>query len=373
MGGRRRAAVPITCRFLAARPVRTAADAVGIGMALMLMLLLAGLWAGVRERVTTYDDHLGADLVVVPVGTESLFAEPGLLPAPSVRAVRATEGVDTAAALRTRYLILELSHGKAAVAAVASDPSGRLGGPWDFARGSPPQAPNEVAVDALFADQHGLSIGDLLPMLGHPMRVVGLTEDTDMFMTPLVFTTTEAMDEMLASPDTTGAVLITTSDAIAVSDRLRRQGYTVRTPGDLRRASLTQATRIFGSPVRLMIAVAFAAGTLIVALVSSSRLAEQQRDLGVLKALGATPRRVGAVAFATTGILTGLGALTAVVLLIMVRELLAWWRPAFPVELTAMTLAGTAAAAAAMALLAAWLPARRLARLDAASAFRSHP
>jgi ABC-type antimicrobial peptide transport system permease subunit len=341
-------------------------------MALMLMLLLAGLWAGVRERVTTYDDHLGADLVVVPAGTESLFAEPGLLPGPSVSAVRATEGVDKAAALRTRYLILELADGKAAVAAVASDPASGLGGPWAFARGRSPQAPDEVAVDALFADQHGLSIGDLLPMLGDPMEVVGLTEDTDMFMTPLVFTTTEAMDQMLASPDTTGAVLVTTSDESVVAERLRLQGFSVRTPGDLRRASLTQATKIFGSPVRLMIAVAFAAGTLIVALVASSRVAEQQRDLGVLKALGATPWRVGAVALATTAILTGLGALTSVVLLMMVRGLLAWWRPAFPVELTGMTLAGTAAAAAAMALLAAGLPARRLARLDASSAFRSH-
>jgi hypothetical protein len=35
-------AVPVTRRFLLARPVRTAAGVVGIGLALMLMLLLAG-------------------------------------------------------------------------------------------------------------------------------------------------------------------------------------------------------------------------------------------------------------------------------------------------------------------------------------------
>jgi len=40
------------------------------------MLLLAGLWVGVQDRVTTYDDHLGADLVVVPAGTRNLFADP---------------------------------------------------------------------------------------------------------------------------------------------------------------------------------------------------------------------------------------------------------------------------------------------------------
>ena len=60
-----------------------------------------------------------------------------------------------------------------------------------------------------------------------------------------------------------------------------------------------------------------------------------------------------------------------VVLLLAGRELLAWWRPAFPVVLTPGTIAQTAAAAVVMALLAAWLPTRRLAQMDAASAFRS--
>ncbi len=64
MTGRSEGSVAITRRFLITRPVRTAAGAAGIGLALMLMLLLAGLWVGVQDRVTTYDDHLGADLVV---------------------------------------------------------------------------------------------------------------------------------------------------------------------------------------------------------------------------------------------------------------------------------------------------------------------
>ena len=77
------------------------------------------------------------------------------------------------------------------------------------------------------------------------------------------------------------------------------------------------------------------------------------------------------VAVTETVVLTALGAVTSVVLLLAGRELLAWWRPAFPVVLTPGTLAQTAAAAVVMALLAAWLPTRRLAQMDAASAFRS--
>lgn len=362
--------VPVTRRLLVARPIRTAAGALGIGMALMLMLLLNGLWSGVQERVTTYEDHLDADLVVVPAGTGSLFADPGVLPADTVATVTRTPGVEGAVALRTMYSILELPHGKAAVAAVASDPTGP-GAPWSFAAGRAPQTSDEVALDRLFAEHHGLAISDRLPILGHPMRVVGLTEDTAMFMTPLVFVTEQAMTEMLRASDTTGSVLVTASDPAAVADRLRAQGLNVRTPKQLHDAALEQATKVYGSPVRLMVAVAFAAGTLIVALVAYTRVTEQQRDLGVLKALGATPARIRRVAVTETVILTILGALAGVVLLLATREVLAWWRPAFPVVLTGESVTRTAVAAAVMALLAAWLPARRLAKLDAASAFRS--
>jgi putative ABC transport system permease protein len=363
--------VPVTGRLLAARPVRTAAGAVGIGLALMLMLLLAGLWAGVQERVTTYDDHLGADLVVVPAGTRNLFADPGVLPAPSVADVAAVEGVDAAAALRTMYQIVELPHGKAAVAVVAADPTSPLGGPWALRTGRAPSRVDEVTVDALFADQHGFELGDRLPVLGHRMRVVGLADDTALFMTPLLFTTTDAMNSMLSSPETTGAVLVSTDTPARVAERLRAAGYTVRTPDQLRASSLSLATKIYGAPVRLMVAVAFAAGTLIVALVAYTRVTEQQRDLGVLKTLGATPGRLRRVAVTETAVLTALGAATSVLLLLAGRVLLAWWRPAFPVVLTPGTVAQTAAAAAAMALLGAWLPTRRLAKMDAASAFRS--
>lgn len=362
--------VPVTRRLLAARPLRTVAGVLGIGMALMLMLLLNGLWSGVQERVTTYEDHLDADLVVVPAGTDSLFADPGVLPADTIDVVRRTTGVDSAAALRTMYSIVELPHGKAAVAVVASDPGGP-GGPWSFDAGRAPVTDEEVAVDALFAAQHDLRVGDRVPVLGHPMHVVGLTEDTAMFMTPLVFTTEKAMTEMLHAGDTTGAVMVGTGEPTAVAGRLRAQGLTVRTPGQLHDAALALATRIYGSPVRLMVSVAFAAGTLIVALVAYTRVTEQQRDLGVLKALGATPARLRRVALAETAALTLWGAVAGVALLLLTREVLAWWRPSFPVVLTGQSLTRTAIAAAAMAVVAAWLPARRLAKLDAASAFRS--
>lgn len=226
-------------------------------------------------------------------------------------------------------------------------------------------------MDAVFAEEHGLAVGDTLPVLGQELRVVGVTGGPSLFMTPLVFTTGSTLARLLKTPGTTGAVLVSTSDPAAVADRLRAAGYTVLTTGQLHDASLRLATRIYGGPVRLMVGVAFVAGVLVVALVAYTLVAEHRRDFGVLKALGATSGRLRWLALAQTMTLTALGAVAAVVLLVAGRAAITAWRPDFPVALTATSVTRTAAAALAMALLAAWLPARQVTRLNAASAFRS--
>lgn len=362
--------VPVTRRLLTARPLRLFSGAVGIGLALMLILLLDGLWVGVQDRVTTYEDHTGAELAVVAPGTENLFSDPGVLPSSAVSRVAAVRGVRWATGVRTTYAILELHGDKVAAALVGAVPS-RPGGPWELRAGRAPVTSDEVAVDGLLADRHGLVVGDRLPVLGRPLRIVGLTTDTAMFMTPLVFLTHDGLTERLQATGTTGAVLVGSDSPAGTATRLRAAGFTVRTTAELHSASLRLATRIFGGPVRLMVGVGFVAGTLIVALVAHTLLTEQRRDLGVLKALGADDGRVRRMALAETAALTGLGALAGVALMLVAQVVIAAWRPQFPILLTGATVARTALAAAAMAVLAAWLPARRLARLDAATAFRS--
>ena len=92
MPGFTRGSVPVTWRLLTDRPVRLAVGALGVGLALMLILLLDGLWVGVQNRVTlfedhtgAFEDHTGAQLAVVAPGTDSLFADASSLPIPQRR------------------------------------------------------------------------------------------------------------------------------------------------------------------------------------------------------------------------------------------------------------------------------------------------
>ena len=362
-------AVPLTRRNLFAEPRRLVAAAVGVGLAVMLILLLDGLWAGVRSQVTRYSDRAGAALFVVPPGSRLLFTDYATLPASIADDVARVDGVDWVAPVRGQYAIVELHGRKVAVSLIGSIP-GERGGAWSLAEGRAPEADDEAVIDSVVARRHGLDVGETVDLLGRDFRIVGLSSDTAGFMTGFVFVTHEATDELLQSPGTTSAVLVGTKDAGRVQATLQARGLEVLDRDEVRAEGVALATRIYGTPLRLMVAVAFAAGTLVIALTVYTAIAERRREFGIVKAMGASGGRLARLALAQSLAVGGLGLAAGGVLFVVGRAAIVSARPQFAVVLTANSVIRAASAAVVMAVLAAVFPARRLARLDPATAYR---
>lgn len=360
--------VPLARRNLSAEPRRLVASAAGVGLALMLILLLDGLWAGIDAKTTVYQDHTGADLYVAQPGTRNFFSTMSVIPAATVDEVRADPDVAWAAPVRGLFSILSLHDTKIPAYLVGWEP-GQPGGPWDLTDGRAPAADDEVAVGQVLAQRHGVDVGDRLEVLGRDLTVVGIAE-ADMFMSSFVFVTHAASDELLRLPDTTSFVLVGTDAPDRVRERLAASGLAVLTRDELKANDLAVMSRPFAVPMRLMRVVAFAVGSLIIALTTYSAIVEHRRDYGIVKALGARRRDLYALAVvqslmvATTGLVAGAG------LFVVGRWLIASVRPQFAIVLSPGIVARAAGVAVLMGLVAAVLPARRLVRLDPATAYR---
>src|SRR5512133_832164 len=302
--------VPLARRNLLAEPRRLAAGVAGIGLALMLILLLGGLWTGIQAQSGQYLDATGASLWVLPPGTRTLFAEGTELPTSTLATVRATPGVAWAAPAWGLYAILNLHDTRAAVVLIGSAP-GQPGGAWALARGRDPIADDEVAVDRVLAAKHRLGLGDRLAVAAR-----------------------RAVETLLGASGKTSAILIGTGQPVTVRDKLTASGLTVVDTRTLRRTAVELNTRVFGSPLRLMVGIAFAAGVLIVALTVYAQVAERRREYGIVKALGASGRRLAALALIQTLALSGLGLAAGGLLLAAGRALLGWLRPQFEVVVT---------------------------------------
>ena len=123
------ARVPLGRRNLLADRRRLLASVVGVGLAVMLILLLDGMYTGVEAQSRIYTDKQGADLYVLQPGIRDLTAGTSSLPMSTLRVVRADPDVTWAAPIRTAYLIAQL-HGKKVATYLVGSVPGEPGGAW---------------------------------------------------------------------------------------------------------------------------------------------------------------------------------------------------------------------------------------------------
>jgi len=341
-----------------------------VGLALMLVLLLDGLWEGVQSQATIYPDQVGADLYVTQPGVADFLGETSRIPRTTVAAVRETPGVRWADPVRGQFVVFTL-HGKKVASYVVGYEPGRHGGPWSLTEGRTVHRDDEIVVDAALARRHGLGSGDEIEVSGRRFRIVGLARASGV-MTGFVFMTHAATDVLLRSPATTSYVLVGTSRPRDVERQLEAQGLTVFTKDRLAANDRELYTGIFGSTIKLMVAVAFVVGALVVALTIYSSVIERRREYGIVKALGGTGRMITATVLRQTLAVTAVGFVVGGVLYLGGRALIAELRPQFSVVLTAGGLLRALAAAALMGVVASVVPARRVAAAEPASVYRGH-
>jgi len=265
--------VPLARRNLLADRRRLAASVAGVGLAVMLILLLDGMWTGVRAQSRLYADRAGADLFVLQPGVSDLIAGESVLPASTVDTVAGTPGVTWATPVQSTYVILEFHAKKVATYLVGSVP-GQAGGPWVVAEGRTVRTGGEIVVDSLLARRHGLDVGDRMAVMGQPFRIVGISRESSGFMgVGYVFVTHDAAARLLGAASTTSYVLVGTADPGGARQRLTAQGLNVLTKEQAGSNTQDFFTGVFGGPLRLMVAVAFAAGTLVIALTAYTAVA----------------------------------------------------------------------------------------------------
>ena len=247
---------------------------------------------------------------------------------------------------------------------------GAPGGAWSIGEGRAVADDDDIVIDSVLADRHDITVGDRIDVMGRSFDVVGLSSDAAGFMTSYVFVTHAASDQLFDAPGTTSYVLVGASDSGPVRDRLTAAGFNTLTDDQVATNAEELATGIFGGPLRLMVIVAFGAGTLIIALTAYTAITERTRDYGIVKALGGSRRRLVAMAVSQTFVLALLGLVAGGLLFLVGRELITTARPQFDVAVTSAAIVRASVAALVMALLAAIVPARRLARLDPATAYK---
>jgi putative ABC transport system permease protein len=344
----------------------------GVAVSIGLILLLAGYRTGVYSQASAYLDNTPGSIVVAERGIRDFLGTSSALPAGTEDATRRTPGVAQVIPIVSQFVIFERHGRKDGFFLIGYDPA-KGGGPWKLVEGREPATDDELVIDRTTAQQHQIAIGDQVSLLDRQATVVGLSDDTTFWAGSIAFTRITTLESLLRTPTLQSFLLVSPAAGTspeALRDRLTIPGTEVLLKTDVIANDRKLMARVYDAPIGLMVAIAFVVGVLVVGLVIYTATIERRREYGAVKAIGARNRTLYRVVAIQALIAAAAGAVAGVALGYGAGAALMAWRPQFRVEIEPGAVGVVLAASLVMALLAALIPARAVARLEPAEVFR---
>ncbi|MBI2706657.1 MAG: ABC transporter permease [Actinobacteria bacterium] len=365
--------VPLARRQLLQDRRRAVLAVAGVAAALVLVLVLNGVFAGATRQVTAYIDTSPADVFVAQAGVRTMHMSITALPDDTVARVRSVDGVAWAEPLRYTTGVVTKGDRSIITYVFGYDTQAGVAGPRELSSGSAPGA-GEAVVDESAASELAIGVGDTVEILGTPLRVSGLSVNGTNIVNTTVFLDTEQFTA-LRGPGTNyvlaGARAGVGADELASRIAAAVPDATVQT----RAAFSDQESRIVRDMatdiMSIMTIIGFLIALAVVALTLFTSTLAKLRDFGVVKALGGTNPRLAKDVVAQAIWTIALAAATAFVLSLGLGAALAALTPNIRIVIEPVSVARTAAGALVIGLIAAAIPLRRVVRIDPASVFRS--
>lgn len=295
--------------------------AILIGTLFLAASFLVSSTAQATLRATLGSTYAGADLVVLPGGSEDVsdLAGTGAEPGPLAR----LDGVEEAYALRMAWAAARAADAEfgAAVMPLPRDPA--LAG-LTVTAGALPAADDArgVTLDAQTADRHGVAVGDVVALAGEsgpaptttPVDAVvtGLTEPSpdpmlsgqaQVWASPAALTAVQGEDGEAGFTPHLLLRLADGADVPAVAEAARAEATAagvdvdVATPDEAVRSAVTQlsgGTDLLGWVLGGFAALALLVTALVIANTFQVLVAQRTRDLALLRTIGSTTAQVRA-------------------------------------------------------------------------------
>ena len=344
----------------------------GVAVSVGLILLLSGYRAGVYRQASAYLENTPGSVVVAERGIRDFLGTSSVLPADAMEAVQSTPGVDRVIPVVSQFVIFERHDRKDGFFLIGYD-AAFGGGPWKLVEGREPAADDELVLDRTTARQHDILIGDHVALLDRDATVVGLSDETTFWAGSVAFARISTLESLLRAPGLLSFLLVTPAAGVspeALRDQLALAGTEVLLKSDVIANDAQLLARVYDAPIGLMVAIAFVVGVLVVGLVIYTATIERRREYGALKAIGSRNRTLYRVVTIQAVIAAIVGAVVGVALAYGAGAMLMAWRPQFVVAVEPAAVVIVLASSLLMALLAALIPARSVARLEPAAVFR---
>jgi putative ABC transport system permease protein len=287
------------------RPIRSLISIVAIALEVALILLIAGLCYGIMNDNKNRTVGIGADVIVQPPGSSFLAGVSGApVPAKVADVLRRLPHVKVVSPV-----IWQLSTAGAIEVIDGIDlPSFEaLGGRFQYVHGGPFQTPNDILIDDYIARQKHIKVGDTMEVLNQKLRVSGIVESGRGARKFLPLST---LQELIGAKDKASVFYLKLDDpanADQVVQEVKTQPgmekYSVLSTPDYLSMMTPSQLPGFRPFIGVVIGVSLIIGFLVIFQSMYAAVMERTREIGILKAMGASKFYIVSAILRETGLL----------------------------------------------------------------------
>src|SRR5581483_11374822 len=310
------------------RWVRTLLAALVVGVQVMSILMLIGLSRGLLQESAQRARGSGADIFLKPDTQGTFSFSSGQLNENFVPFIRKQPHVAQAVGVLSANVKLITT-----VNGVDFPQFEKLSGGFRFLEGGPPSGPSDLVVDAAYARENNLHVGQTVTLLNHPWHLSGIVEGGVLGRLVVPLTTLQQLTGN-STPPRISEILVKldnpslTSEEVTHFNELLKGNLQAISVGDFVAQFSVNNIPALQAFIAVITIMAVVVGFLVVFLSMYTAVVERTREIGILKALGAKPATVldilvrEAVLLAVAGCVLGIGLSYAA------RVLITAWMPA---------------------------------------------
>lgn len=344
------------------RPVRTLLSVLAIGIEVTMILTLVGISYGTLDEAARRARGVGADVVVRPPGTSLIAASSS----PMSEGLLAFFMKQPHVVFATGTMIQPLG-GFDSLSGIDLDQFNKLSGGFRFVKGRGFQTDDDVIVDEYYAREKNLDVGSTIQLMNHTWRVSGVFESGKLAR---VCARLEVLQALTSSPRKLSQIYLKVDDpphAQSVVNDLRDKmpGYFIYTMDEFASLLTISSVSLLRNFIGVVIGIAVIVGFLVVSMAMYTAVLERTREIGILKALGASSGYILNLLFRETLLIAIIGTVVGILMTYGTQWLMLH---AVPATLTQETVYGwwpiAAAISVAGALLGAIFPGWKAVKQD---------
>lgn len=350
------------------RKTRTAVSVLAVGMEVAMVMLLVGMANGTLNEIAERLQRVGADVLFQPPDASLILgATSAVMPMRYIDLMKAQiPGVEEVTPV-LNWLVSKLGREARAVNLWAIDyPSfAAISGGFEMVEGRALSEPDDLVMDTVLARATGMRVGDRVPMMNHDFKLVGISRAG---AGGRLYARIQDVQETIGAPGKASFFLVKGRRGVQAEDLARTleekfKGHKVTPVAQVSQAMQDNAVGLKQFKEALT-GMAVLISFMVVLLAMYTTIIERTREIGILRAIGASQATVVRLVVAESFLICVAGVLVGMLLAIAGRWLLPHVFPTLSVTLTREWALIAAALGLAGGLLGSLYPAVKAARLD---------